>query len=436
MEVSEEKEPNYKKMLLTQRTFVYLTIIAGFIGAAFLSINLGPFHLFPYRVLLPLLWLLFLLNFLFYKGIEFSHIKVKFYFLFLVIWLLYAVLSLTWAVDKYAAIKETIFLFMAFSIIFFAVYFLSDIKHLVIFYYLWISIVVFLSFIGVWEIISGNHLGISVYAQTNIRAPTTVFHNPNDYATYLALSLPFILTFIRYRGRFLQRLLGILMLMVGLYLLMVTLSRANYLAVLMGAAFWFLILPRKSKIKVVIAIGLTFALLFAAFPGKFQDVSKTFLTQMGSLFGYESSLTEQSSLIVRLNLFKNSLVFLKKSFGFGVGAGNSMYYLKNFQVYDTRGIVNIHNWWLEVLTHYGLIIFLGYVAFYLSLLLNLYKAYGKLTNTSEKMICEALLIGLVSFFFASMSSSSLVALRPQWMFFAFALAFLNYYKVRYGEEKK
>ena len=41
--------------LLSQRSLLYLAIIAGFIGPAFLAIPVGSIHIFPYRVLLPLL---------------------------------------------------------------------------------------------------------------------------------------------------------------------------------------------------------------------------------------------------------------------------------------------------------------------------------------------------------------------------------------------
>jgi hypothetical protein len=49
------------------------------------------------------------------------------------------------------------------------------------------------------------------------------------------------------------------------------------------------------------------------------------------------------------------------------------------------------------------------------------------------MVCEALLVSLVGFLFASISSSSIMAFKPQWLLFAFALTYLNYFRNR--EEK-
>jgi teichuronic acid biosynthesis protein TuaE len=420
------------KILSLQRTLLYFTIIAGFIGPAVLTIPIGPIHLFPYRILLPLLWLLFAI--LFNRGrIGISHIKVKPYLQFLILWLLYAVLSSAWAASKNDAIRDIIFLFMGVSIIFFVVYYFSILKHLKWFYHLWLLVFTALVPIGIWETITGQHLSVSGLAQTTHPVarfmPSTVFRNPNDYATYLVLSLPFVLTFIRYRNRLLERLLGLLILIAGLYLLVATSSRASYLAALIGVAFWFfLLLELRSKIKVVILSALVVTLSFALFPVQIQRVFQTVNIQLGSII--TQAQEEVGSIGVRINLIKNGLFFLWNTAGFGVGAGNVEYYMAHYSRYETRGILNLHNWWLENLANYGVFIFAGYVVFYLGLFLGLLKAYRKIADFREKMICEALLVGLVTFFFASVSSSSIMALRPQWFFFAFALAFLNHWKLQ------
>jgi len=422
-------------VLALERALLYLTIITGFVGSAFLAVEAGPIHLFPYRVLLPLLWMLFAISILFNQGrLNVSHIKVKSYLRFLALWLLYATLSLAWAASKVDAIRDIIFLFMAVSVIFLTIYYLNDIRYLKWFYYLWLLVFMALIPLGIWETVTGKHLAVSVLAQTvhpRLRfMPTTVFHNPNDYATYLALGLPFVLAWIRYCRRIVGRLLGGLALIAGLYLLVVTVSRANYLAVLVGSAFWlFFLLRLKAKIKALVLIGLVVLVLVVAFPKDVQAVFTTINVQLWSLYDYTPSFG-----YARSNLIKNALVFFIKSFSFGVGAGNVEYYMAHHQVYATYGHVNVHNWWVEILANYGLYIFAGYVVFYLNLLFNLCKAYGKLKGITEKMLGEALLVALVSFSFASISSSSIISSRAQWMLFAFALAFLNTLRVKWRLE--
>jgi len=387
---------------------------------------------------LPLLWLFFLLGVLISEGkLNIPHIRVRHYLWFLVIWLVYAVLSLAWAADKVEAVREIIFLFMGVSVIFFVVFYFSNLKNLKRLYNLWLLILLLLICVGLWEHITGNHLSVSVLTDAPERfrfAPTGVFNNQNGYATYLALSIPFVLTFIRYNGRLIKPLLGMAILTLSLYLLIITFSRANYLAIILGVAFWFLFLLKvKTKIKVLALTGLAALLLLVAFPGWTQDVFGTVNVQLGEVATRIVAAPETSSIAIRFNLIKNSLIFLVNSGGFGVGAGNVEYYMANFQVYDTHGILNVHNWWAEILANYGVFVFAGYVLFYLGLLTKLYKVCGKLKNTTEKMLCEALLVGLVVFPFSSISASSIMALTTQWIFFAFALGFLNYYRSRVKE---
>lgn len=417
-----------------QRALLYLTLIAGFIGPAFLTIGIGPIHLFPYRILLVLLWVLFAINLLSnQKGqVSISHLRVQPYLQFLILWVLYAFLSLAWTIDKVEAIKDILFLFMAVSMIFFTVYYFRRISDLKGFYHLWLLVLAALVPIGFWETMTGNHLsssGLVGAPQSVIFMPSAVFTGPNEFATFLTLSMPFILVFIRYRHGILARAFGLAILLASLYLLIETRSRANYLAMILELAFLFIILYKpRAKLRVVVLGGSLLLVLLATFPQLGQRAFDIVNSQLNSI----TSQWELSygSAGVRINLIKNSLIFLANTGGFGVGAGNAEYWMENFQIYDTQGITNPHNWWLEVLLQYGLFVFAGYLLFYLGLIFRLYAMYPHLFDKTEKMICEGLLVGLVGFSFASISSSSIMAFNPHWFLFAFGLAFLNYIRNR------
>ena len=420
------------KIFGLQRFILYLTIIAGFIGSAFLAIPVGPIHIFPYRVLLPLLWLIFAMGILLQGRVSLAHIKVKPYLQFLGLWLVYAILSLAWVASKIDAMRGIIFLFMAASVVFFVVYYFSSSKDLRRVYYLWLAVLVGFLLVGLSEHLTGQHLSVSAFhgeTRANLMfVPTSVFHNPNDFATYLALSIPFVLALIRYRRDVFARCVGLGVLLASLYLLLETFSRANYFAVILEFVFLFTFLFKlKAKFKAIIVGGLLILALVIVLPGLTQRVAAIIGEQTESITS-PWSLT-YGSTGVRINLVKNSFVFLGRTAGFGVGAGNAEYWMGTFPVYNTRGITNPHNWWDEVLVDYGIFIFVGYVLFYLGLILRLYGIHRRLGDGAEKMICEALLVALVGFFLASISSSSIMALRPQWFLFAFALAFLNYQRI-------
>jgi teichuronic acid biosynthesis protein TuaE len=420
-------------VLSLQRGFLYLTIIFSFSGSLFLSREIGSIYIFPFRIFLILQWLLFAGYICFIREghMQLSHIKVKVYLQYFAIWLGYAFVSVMWAADQVAAIKNIIFLFTGVSIIFFLVYFFRNLNTLKWLYLLWLLIFVVLIPIGIWEVTTGNHLATSTLLDQErswVRfAPTTVFTNQNDYAAFIALTIPMILMWIRYYSKLYIRILGVLVLIVSLFLLIMTTSRSCYVAVLAGLVFWFIfLLQLKTKLMTLVTVTALCILLLLAFPDWLKGTFSFVQTEISSIEGVVSATDDSSSVVKRRNLIKNAIYFTVQSAGFGVGAGNAEYYMERYSIYPTGRITNVHNWWAEILANYGIFIFAGYVILYISIFLNLWRAYKRINFQTEVMICEALLVGLVSFFMASISSSSIIAFPPQWIFFGFCLTFLNY----------
>lgn len=417
-----------------------MTIISAFSGTLVFSFALGPIHLFPYRFLLVTTWILIIISILINHGrLDLSYIKVKLYMKFLAIWLGYAFVSMVWAADQMAALKNIIFLFTGISIIFFLVYYMRDINHFQYLYWIWISIFIVLIPVGLWEITTGNHLVVSNLIEEDrpwvAFAPTTVFVNQNDYAAFIVLAIPMIITAIRHYSKLYIRVVGVLVLLCGLFLLIMTTSRSCYLALFTGLAFWFIfLLNLRKKLKTLALVISICGLIILASPVYVQDTLLLVQDQISSLSDV-SGQSDDLGAAVRPNLIKNALHFTAQTAGFGVGAGNAEYYMDHYKIYPTGGITNVHNWWAEIAVNYGIFIFVGYVVLYITLIFNLWRAYKRLMNHTEKMICEALLVGLVSFFMASISSSSIIAFSPQWIFFGFALAFLNYTRIKASERR-
>ena len=419
-----------------QRLLLYLIVITAFTGTLFGTIQIGTIHLFPYRYLLIFMWLSFMLYIFHHNGrLSLSHIKVKRYLQYLALWLGYAFLSLLWAASKTDAIRHIIFLFMGTSIIFFMVYYLKGLDQLTRVFYIWMIIFAALIPVGVWEVTSGMHLHLSKLGEETrhwkLFAPTTVFYNQNDYATYLAISLSMILVWIRYLRNVFIRFFVVFIFVAGIWLLILTLSRSCYIALLMAVVFWFLFLLKfNMKIKVFVVTGLFVLAIYSLLPGQVVPVVTNAISQIKSLRNISFAQgNDLSSGTVRASMIKISLYSVFDSGGFGVGAGNIENYFENSASSYLRGRTNVHNWWIEILANYGIFIFTVYLVFFFSLLINLWRTWVILKNRTEKMICEALLIGCVSFLLAAMSSSTIIAFRPQWLFFGFALAFLNYCKI-------
>ena len=110
---------------------IYSVYAAGFIGMSVFAFKVGDIHIFPYRVLIPLVWLILTYRVIRNRGfLDIQPIKVKTFGLFLLVWLIYSILSINWAIDKASAFKHVVFLFLSFSVIFFTVVFFDSIDDL------------------------------------------------------------------------------------------------------------------------------------------------------------------------------------------------------------------------------------------------------------------------------------------------------------------
>lgn len=424
--------------LHVEKICFYLAFVTGFFGVALFPIDLGPFTLFPYRIFLLILWGLFMARALLQGKVVLPVRGVKLYMAFFGFWMAYALISLAWAASKGDAIRHLIFLFMGVSVIFFAVYYFRNLSDLSKLYWIWFSVFVGLILLGYWEHLTGQHLPVSgYYGETRARfmfRPTGVFHNPNDYATFLALGIPFALGISRYAKRWLPRLIGLGSTLAAFYLIVATGSRANMLAVLLEVGLLVAVLSnlrQKIKVAVIALAGVAMLLLFI--PGYIRELVSEASRGLSSI-ATEAKLGAGSAAI-RINLARNGLIFLLSTACLGVGAGNAEYWMANFARYDTAGTLNLHNWWLEILINYGVFVFAGYVAVYVSILRRLWHFWHKAAKGKERIVAESLLLALIGFFVASISSSSIMALSPQWMLFAFALAYLNYRNNARGEVK-
>ncbi len=389
------------------------------------SIGILPFHL-----MVVFLWMTFLLQILQRGTIKFGRIKTKGYLAFFIIWIIYALISLSWApVIRKGALQIT-FLLIGCSLIFFSVYYFKRLEDFKILLKLWISMLFIMLVLGFVNILSGYYLDSSrYYGSGGYYAPTAIFYNENDFALYLGFGLTFLISSLRYTSKT-KRIAGVVLLvMPALYLLIETGSAAVQLAFMITVVFWLMFMyGTVSRIKVVTFLVFSVLTVWLSLGNFFVDlINKTFYNFTELLYGIQNGV---SSGGVRINLIKSSIYFFIASHGRGVGAGGVEYYMANYSLYDTRDIANVHNWWFEILANYGIFIFIGYLIMYLFLFRNLFFYYRHTVNLQEKNICEALLLGMVMFILGSTSSSSVMGLYPQWMFFAFAIGFLNYLKNR------
>lgn len=399
---------------------------AGLLGMSVLAFDVGSFHLFPYRILILIIWLCLIFSVIKNKGIlDLPPIKVKNFGLFLLFWLIYAVLSINWAIDKISAVKHVISLFTSLSLIVFTAVFLETVKDLCVVTKIWLIFLGLTLIIGILETVYGVHLPVSLFYQRDTVVPTGFFYNPNDFATYLSLSAPFLLSYLLFNKKAQYRLLFLFPFFILIYVLVSTGSRANFLAVFLEIVYFIIVAYSFRKNRKELYVLITGSLLTSLlFPKRILDQLNSFIITLQSLAAQISN--QMGSIGIRINLARNGLLFLLSTWGFGVGAGNVEGWMQTRARFDSGHMTNIHNWFLEVLVNYGIFVFVGYLLFYLGMIYKiLYVIKTHRNDHKLKVVGVAILGSMIGFIFASMSPSSIIAFKPHWMIFAIGLSYIN-----------
>ena len=340
--------------------------------------------------------------------------KNSYFTAFSVFWLIYGLVSIVWAVDMYLWFRNSaILLLMTLSIIIFT-NILDSKENLIYFSKVWAITIGIASLVGWYEVVFNNYHftisdNIAKYADKNW--PLFSFLNVNDFSTYLTISLPIVLLWIKNEDRKSSRRLGYVIFLSSLLLIIYVISRANLLAIAVGIAVLLMLKKAKFIIKNKYELAFIFILVLIVLVITFSiGIVDKFIES----FTYE----DMRSDLLRVNLIKNGLRYLKDSNYLGIGAGNLEYYLPNFQYINTYGMKYIHNWWAEVLVNFGVAVFIFYVIFWIKiLLLNIRLSFSKCNNINRYIS-----MAVVVFFIAVISPSSILLMKWLPVFTGFMVA--------------
>ncbi len=332
---------------------------------------------------------------------------------FLLAWLGYAMFTVVWANSYGAWFRQVYFIGIGVLLVWLFGKFLNDKEKLYkAILALQLGILV-QALIGGYEVLTRNYhwlemtqKNIWTYVEGENRIPIAMQGNPNNYASLMLVGVALALISL-FKQKELRKKIAFGAMAVGEAALIVcTTSRANILA--LGIMAFIVILCTKNKW--IILATLVGGALLIAFP--FRGY---LLSVMNFNFGQSGSSDN-----VRINLIKNGFIFLGKSLGLGVGAGQTEYWMANDAVYDVRIFTNMHNFWMEILVNYGVLLFLFFVVFYFRLIWKFAKAAKKLpTNDPQRWTYVSIVAVMVSFIVAAISASSILSV--EWLWFCLAL---------------
>jgi teichuronic acid biosynthesis protein TuaE len=408
-------------LLKIEKIICYLVIMTGFLGSALLAVNVGNYNVSLFRILFILLWAAIVVRILLAGEIRVPRGKVRWFLLFLVLWFIYAVFSLAWALSFVDAVKNIFFLFIGISLVIFICYYFRSQEELSKLYYVFLGAFYLLLIIGIAEYLTGCHLPVSRYYNfANKFIPTSVFHNENDFATFISLYVPFGICTALYARNRLLKISSILSILGACLLIVVIGARSSMLALFIEFIVLFFLLTNIKQKSYLLGVTVLAIIMLHLFSFPLLDNLFTTVTEQVNSLAIQYEL-QTGSVNTRLNLIKNGLVFLVSTVGFGVGAGNIEYWMSNCGQYNTAGISNMHNWWMEIMTSYGIIIFIGYLLFYFGIIYNLLIKRKR----NNRMFSDTLILSFSGFIIACIGPSSFISMNIQWLLFGIAVAYIN-----------
>lgn len=347
----------------------------------------------------------------------------QYFILFMLIMFIYSVISIIWTVDIRGWLNYNIYLYIATISVIVSNYLFNTIADFYKLFKVLVSYSIVHNVIGWINVITGKYIFSTSPLIPDFREkgnPLSLFNNTNDLATYLVFAVFLNLIIIDYTNSRFKKIIYIVNIISSLGLIYASMSRANYLALLLGIIAYFFLQSTKKNLLYCITLIMTITgISVYSIPPIFRAINYFLNTKIFN-----------SGDAVRVDLVKNGMSFLRESFGIGVGAGNIPYYLEHYSPINIGTTYSLHNWWLDILVTYGFFIFILYLIYYGKLLGKLYN----LKNTTDKFIRNtsiSFLSILFSYVIGSGSSSSNFPIMWLWIFFSIIIAFLN---INYEEE--
>jgi len=361
------------------------------------------------------------------------------FLLFLALWTAWTFVSLIWAEDKAAGIRYAIFLTMMASLSAGTVLAIDNVKTLRAALLLLVAVFGASLAIALLEIASDFRLPTSGLVGLPDRyqwAVTSFFYNQNDFATYIALWLPFLLAMPFVARRVSVVLPAVVCAFLSAICLLYTGSRTNLLALVVMAPAMLAVLALRrgtssKRWQWVMGIALLFAVACFLFLGIRGEVPLMRLPWLGvqhwRFDTLETEIDEGSgSGGTRIKLIEGAVRLSLDSGLLGVGAGNAEYHLR--QIPGLEKVYNLHNWWLEVLVNGGALVFVGYLAFYAALLWSLFRVARDTQDGLTALAATSLFAALVGYILGSLSPSSAIHFTPMWIHFGLSLAVINLHR--------
>lgn len=402
------------------QVFTYVLIFCIFMGSNFLKFTIGGTNWNVARVMLLIssaIVLIDIIRSLFQKEgrVKIKNRSIKYCIIFFTIWAIWSVMSIFRSLDIKMYLVTNFFICTGVLNTLFLLKYLSIEKNKnIIFNLIIIPVMVNCLYYLYLYFVKKDNIG-------------GFYHNSNDLATVLMLAIPMVLYMIFSKKELKYKVLYIIALIIYSISFINIMSRGCVLGVIFTLIVFCGIIALKfrenilksKKIKVCLMIAVIIFVLLGGY---------IIVRYVGEI-DLKPIENAQTSNEVRINLIYNGLYFLGQGANgiFGIGSGNNIYYLKNFSIYTTNEIYNFHNFWLDILVEYGVIICIAFIIAYILLCKELYKKSGERFFGKINII---FLFFLIAFIIGGISSSTILTREWLWLVWGMTIAYIN------GEEEQ
>ncbi|MFO7659804.1 MAG: O-antigen ligase family protein [Candidatus Cloacimonadaceae bacterium] len=336
-------------------------------------------------------------------------------YVFLSFWLIYALFGLLWVKDTnlaYYYIRRILFYLLVFIV---SSQFFKHQKYresAPLFLQL-----VFLGYclIYMWEMATGMHLPSSRLYGVPLPIPTGAFYNENNSAVFMLLLAPFLTVKTRLTTSRLGKTVALVLFLFMLVVSLVQSSRLALAMIFLLGIYYFIRAGLYIKIASLILITLSLAVFIIGFPKEANFAGLILHRQLTSL-EYESKSYLMTSSKIRHRLNIESINLAAESRFFGTGAGSYETYLNKGRYHRTSWVLNPHNWWMELLANFGLLITLGMIFIYLRWLFRLWQL-RQASEVKHFDLYDAYFVSLIMFIPLSIIPSSIKSYYSIWLYF-------------------
>jgi len=348
----------------------------------------------------------------------------------LALWMAWLSVTIIWAPDKATGLRYLLVLVTMLAVVAAAASAGLSRRRLRAFGITMIMAYAFIVGFTVLESVTGFHLPTSrlvtvVTSQTY--AVTSVFHNQNDLATYLAICWPFLLAAVFFTRSVRWLGLALLFAALGAAAFVRTGSRSSLLAGGIATVVILLLHARPGawlQTRRARALGALLAVVLLAGMGYllFNNSQSPMLRQFRLAELTQNLATKTGSGEARTNLLNRGLGVAGGSLLLGAGPGQVDGLVTKGT--DALGIGNLHNWWLETYANGGLPGITLQLIFLVGLAWGLLRRAQTHSDPFVRYVAGGAFAALAGFSVGALGPSSSLGFAPMWTLFGLGLAVL------------